>query len=421
MRTKVIALAVCALVAAAAPASGAENREFIATANGTALKLTITEPGGEPQGVTVGASSALVQSSATKDCAGTACASSAAAVEPFGETADVVAKKTTKKDSAEGFVVPEGFEPILSGALGTATVTANPAPSPKADAEATAGSLEVNVLKTLLDPVQKELDGAVDQITDGLEPILGPVESGDPTGLTTEVRKLVDALIPALADNPVAVAEVGASGATAADSGKTGVTTATAVAEGADVKLAPVPTLAPNGVFHVKVGDATATVTSDGEKATKSSKGSIVKLFVVDLSTAKAGDYREVDVATDQPEQCFGQSPLVICIIAGGTAEEGEGPQAGATAAAVRIRAFADADDPGANNPLRGLTLAVAEAVAGVNAAIDEPAVTVLERPEPEPDPEERELPSTGGGLIPLGLAVLGTGAFFVARLRRRD
>lgn len=425
MKTKLIALAICGLLVAATPSSAAVEREFIATADGTALKLTITEPGGQPQGLTIGSSSVVVQSSPSDGCAGTACASSAAAVEPFGETAEVVAKNNAEKDSAEGFTAPAGLEPILSGALGTATVTAEPAPSPRAGAQATAGTLKVNVVKTLLDPIADELDGAVDEITNGLEPILGPVENGDPTGLTTEVRKLLDALIPALADNPLAVVEVGASTAEASDSVKQGLTTATATAEGADIQLAPVDLIAPDGLFRIKVGDSTATVQSDGTKATKSSKGSIVKLFVVDLSTAKVGDYQEVDIATDQAEQCFGESPLVLCIIAGGTAEDGKGATAAATGAAVRITAFADADKPDADNPLPGLTLAVAEATAGVNVAVEQSQVIPDVIADPGRDPKRNtntpELPSTGGGFALVGLGVLSTGAFVAARLRRRD
>lgn len=420
MKTRFVALAVCSLMLAAAPLSAAEDRAFVATADGTALKLTVTPPGGEAQGLTIGASSALVQSSASEACEATACATSATAVEPFGATASVAAKNSNQADTAEGFTAPAELEPILSGALGVASVSASPAPSPKAAGEATAGHLEVNVLNTALTPIKDDLDGAVDQIVEGLQPILDPAKEGDPTGLTTEVENLIDALVPALADNPLAMIEVGTSTAAASDAAKKGLTSATATAAGADIKLAPVDVIAPNGLFHIQAGDATATVESDGTKATKSSKGSILKLFILDLSTPKVGDYQEVDVATDQPEQCVGESPLVLCIIAGGTAEDGEGAEGAATAAAVRIRAFADADDPANGNPLPGLTLALAEATAGVNVQlddIDEPVTPPADDPD---NPDQPELPSTGGGFGLLGVAVLGTGAYAVTRIRRR-
>ena len=422
MRTTFVVLAVCTLLGATAPISAAEDREFIATADGTALKLTITEPGGEPQGLTIGSSSALVQSSPSDACAGTACASSAAAIEPFGETATVVAKKTVQKDSAEGFTAPAEFEPVLDGALGTATVTANPAPAPRANGTATAGSLEVNVLDTLLDQgeIGQQLDGAVDELTESLTPVLDPLQENDPSGVLTEVEALIKELIAALDNNPLAVVEVGASTAEAQDFPKKDLTVATATADGAEIQLAPVDVLAPEGLFKIVVGESSATVQSDGTKATKSSKGSIVKLLIADLSTPKDGDYQEVDVATDQPEQCFGESPLLMCVIVGGTAESGEGAEAAATGAAVRIKAFADADDPGANNPLPGLTLAVAEATAGVNVAVEDATderPDVIERDDPTSDPE---LPSTGGGLGLIGFAILGTGVFAVTRLRRR-
>lgn len=415
MKAHLVAVAVSMVVAAAVPAQAAQ-RTFVGTAAATALKLTVTEPGGEPQGITFGASTALVQSSPSAECDGTACATSAAAVEPFGETARVVAASKPRTDSAEGFAVPEELAPILSGALGTATVSAEPAPGPVATAGATAGELQVHVAQSLIGPIQDDLDDAVEEVVDGLEPILGPVQGGDPTGLTDQVETLLRDLADALADNPLTVVRVGASTADAQDAPGTGLTSATAVAEGAVIELAPVDSVAADGLFRIEAGASTATVSTDGTKITKSSKGSVVKVSVADLTTPAPDDYQAVDVATDQPEQCFGESPLLLCIIIGGTAEEASAGGAAATAAAVRIRAFADADAPDADNPLPGVTLAVAESVAGVNAGR---TAVISDPPDPSADPDSPELPSTGGGLGALGLAVLGAGALTLRALRR--
>lgn len=410
MKLRGLALLMCTLLIAAAPAH-ADEHSFIATAEGTALKLTITPPDGEPQGLTFGASTALVQSESSEACEGTACASGAAAVEPFGETAQVTVTQEADSASAEGFVVPEPLEPILAGALGVATAEAAPAPAPTAQGTATSGEIEINLARSLLEPLSEDLDGAVDEIVDGLEPLLDPVQENDPSGLTEQVETLIRDLVPALADQPLTTVRIGASTAAADDSpeGSEGITTARATAEGAVIELAPVPTVAADGLFRVVVGEATALAQTDQTTGTSSSKGSIVRLFVADLTTVEPDDYQEVDIATDQPETCVGESPLLLCIIAGGTADEVGGADAVAVAAAVRIQAFADADTPDSDNPLPGITLAVAEAVASVGA--EGPAA---------PNPEEPTLPSTGGGMALVGFIVLGAGAVTAERLRRR-
>ena len=410
MKLRMLALVICTLLVAAVPAQ-ADEHTFIGSSEGTALKLTITPPGGEPQGLTFGASGALVQSESSEECKGTACATSAAAVEPFGQTASVSVTQRPDSASAEGFVVPEQLAPILSGALGTATAQAAPAPAPVADGTATSGAVEINLVNSVLEPLAEDLDGAVDQIVDGLQPLLDPLQENDPSGLTEQVETLIRDLVPALADQPLTTVRIGASTAHADDSvkGSDGVTSARATAEGAVIELAPVPTVAVNGLFRVVVGEATAVAQTDQTTGTTSSKGSIVRLFVADLTTVEPDDYQEVDIATDQPETCVGESPLLLCIIAGGTADEVDGADATAVAAAVRIRAFADADAPDSGNPLPGVTLAVAEAVAAVSAA--GPAA---------PSPDEPTLPSTGGGMALVGFIVLGAGAATAGRLRRR-
>lgn len=409
MTLRRIAMVMAVLLTAAIPAQASEHT-FIGTAEATALKLTITPPDGDPQGLTFGASTATVQSSAGDGCDGVACASGSAAVEPFGETAQVTVSNRSRAESAEGFVVPEPLEPLLSGALGIGAAEATP--DPFAQGTATAGTIEVNVVSSLLEPIQEDLDGAVDQIVDGLQPILDPLQEGDPTGLTEQVETLVRDLVPALANNPLTRVRIGASSSTAHDSaeGTEGLTIASATAEGAVIEVAPVPTVAADGLFRVQVGAATATAQTDQTTGATSSQGSIARLFVADLTTPEPDDYQEVNIASDQPEECFGESPLMLCIIAGGTATVEDGAEAAAVAAGVRIRLLADADDPDADNPFPGLTLAVAEAIAGVNA----------EGPAAPPEEEEPTLPSTGGGLGALGLGLMVAGGVAVAALRRR-
>lgn len=427
MRSRVIALALCATVVMAVPA-GASEHTFAGTAEATALKLTITPPGEEPQGLTFGASTATVQSSPSEACDGVACATGAAAVEPLGETAQVAITTGQEEETAQAFTVPPELEPLLSGALGTGTAAAD-AEAPSATGSATAGELQVHVAQTLVGPIRDELGPQLDEVTneisDSLQPVLEPLEDAPTADLVSGVRTLLEDLLNGLADLPIASVEIGQSTATAADSpkGDPGVTTATATAQGAAIELIPTPTVAPEGLFQIEVGDATASAQTDGTTGTTSSKGSVVKLRirdprVVDPSAEDA--YQTVDVATDRPEECFGQSPLLMCIIIGGTAESGEGPEAGAVAAGVRIRVLADAepDDAAADqNPLPGLTLAVAEAIAGVNAQLPE-------APQPQPAPDEPEeqpvLPSTGGGLGALGAAILAAGGLLSLRLRRR-
>jgi hypothetical protein len=411
MTLRIIAILVSTLLLIAAPAQAATDHSFIGTAEATALKLSITPPGGEAQGLTFGATGALVQSESSDDCEGIACATGAAAVEPFGETVQVVVTKKPQAANAEAFALPEELAPILTGALGVASATATPAPVPTADGVATAGELEINLVRTLLEPLEENLDGAVNQIVDGLQPLLDPLQENDPSGLTEQVETLIRDLVPALADQPLTTVRIGASSAGAADSptDADGITSARATAEGAVIELAPVPTVAVNGLFRVVVGEATAVAQTDQTTGTTSSKGSIVRLFVADLTTVEPDDYQEVDIATDQPETCVGESPLLLCIIAGGTADDVDGADATAVASAVRIRAFADADAADAGNPLPGVTLSVAEAVAAVSAQAPE-----------APPADAPTLPSTGGGMALLGLAVLGAGAAAANGLRRR-
>lgn len=409
MAMRSVALLVCTFLLAAVPAQ-ADEHSFIATADTTALKLTVTPPDGEPQGITFGANEATVQSEVSEVCEGIACARSAAAVEPFGETVKVAVTKRADSASAQAFALPDELSPVLTGALGTATAAATPEPSPTAQGTATAGELEVNLVRSLLEPLAEDLDGAVDEIVDGLQPLLDPLQENDPSGLTEQVETLITDLVPALADQPLTTVRLGGSSAAADDSaeGDDGITAASATAEGAVIELAPVPTVAARGLFRVVVGEATVLAQTDQTTATTSSKGSIVRLFVADLTTPEPDDYQEVDIATDQPETCVGESPLLLCIIAGGTADEVDGPDATALAAAVRIRAFSDADTADAGNPLPGLTLAVAEARADVSAQA------------PAPPSDEPTLPSTGGGLALAGLLVLGAGAAAARGLRRR-
>lgn len=408
MRLRSAALFVCMLLLAAAPAH-ADAHSLIGTAEATALKLTITPPDGEPQGLTFGASGATVQSDSSEACKGTACAVGAAAVEPFGQTARVSVTDKADSATAEGFRAPEQLQPILSGTLGMGKAAASPPPAPMAQGLATAGALEINLVNSLLEPLGEDLDGAVDQLVDGLQPLLDPLQENDPSGLTEQVETLVRDLVPALVDQPLTTLRMGASTSQADDSAKgtEDLTRARATADGAVIELAPVPSVATDGLFRVIVGEATAVAQTDQTTGTASSKGSVVRLLVADLTTPEADDYQEVDVATDQPETCVGQSPLLLCIIAGGTADEVDGADATAVAAAVRIQAFADADAPDSDNPLPGITVAAAEAIATVSAAGPTP-------------PDEPTLPSTGGGMALVGFLILGAGTATAARLRRR-
>ncbi|HVM20493.1 MAG TPA: hypothetical protein VM307_11075, partial [Egibacteraceae bacterium] len=69
MKSWFVAFAVLTLVLSAVPAA-ADEHEFVGAAEGTALKLTITPPGDEPQGLTFGLSSVVVQSSPSEECEG---------------------------------------------------------------------------------------------------------------------------------------------------------------------------------------------------------------------------------------------------------------------------------------------------------------------------------------------------------------
>lgn len=417
---------------AALPARADHN--YIGTADAVALQLTLTPPGGEPQGITIGSTKSIVTATPAPDqgCAGLVCASAAAAVEPFGETTNVVIKNPdgeAQQGSTTAFELPEPLQPLLTAEVGTATVKAVPPPGPSADADAQATNLNVTATQTIVAPLEEQVDEVAEQLAEELGTILEPLPD-ETDEVQQNVTNLLSNLVNAPADNPLATIELGTTATNATDSPKDqpdldGVTLASAEAAGATVKILPVALIAPDGLFRVVVGNAKATARTNQQTSSASADGAIARLFVADLTTA-AADYQEIPIQTGQPEQCGGQSPIIVCVTAGGGSTVKDDPKtagvsAGAEAAAVKITAFADADD--AENPLPGLTLALAAASAGVNSAPPgtDPGTDPADPADPtDPADPADPLPSTGGGWMIPGIAMLAAGSIAARGLRRR-
>lgn len=400
---RIVLIAAAVLVALAVPASA--NHTYTGQATATALKLTVTPPGAEEQGLTIGFTEAKVQSAAVEGgCEGDArvCAAAAAALEPFGTTVQTRAPGDPGPKSSTAFALPAPLNQILGVQVAPATAESQLEPVEKGTAAAGVSTVEVTLTETLGQQVP-QIEQGLKQVNDTLSPIL----TQDPTGqVGPRVKGVLDALIENLGAAPLARITAGPTSSTASDAD--GVTTAVAQSNGGIITLVPTPEslpTAPDGLAIIEVGAARATATTDQLKGTASFDPAVVRVRVFDPTVE--GGYREVEVATNQPKTCVGQAPVVACIGAGSGMTEETGAAAAAEAQGVTVELF--------EAPLPKVTLQLATAAAGVNAAPPPP-------PPPPVQPAD-DLPRTGGGGPGLTLPALALGSIGLvglATVRRR-
>lgn len=408
MRTRT-GLAAAALMLLAVPQPSGAAHTYTGVASATGLELTVTPPEGEPQGLTIGFTQSAVQSGPTEEgCEGdaVACASAAAALEPFGTTVTATSPGDEGPKASTAFTLPEGLAPLLLADVAGATAGARHVPGDSAGrADAGVSTIDVTVTQTLVESVPPIQD-ALDAVNENL----GPIFEQDPTGTIGPILSgALDQIATNLGSGPVARVSAGPSSSNVTD--LEGRTSATARANGAVVTLLPPPddalAVAPLGLVTIEVGAASATATTDQTTATGSFDPAIVRVRVFDPSQESM--YREVAVATGQERTCVGTAPLVACIGAGSGTTTAQGAAASAAAQGVTVELLAA--------PLPTVRLQLAAATAGVNAAPPAPSPS----PTPPPVVGSETLPRTGGSLAVPTLAILtaaaGTGA--LARRRR--
>lgn len=408
--TIAVAAAALLLLLMAAPVGAAHT--YVGFSTGTALEFTITPPDSDPTGLVVGFSDAAVQSGPSEDgCTqGNACAEGAGELL-FGDSATATAPGDPGPHEVTAFELPEALDDILIADIGIGRAQASSGADTSAHGEGGAATLSITVTETVLgsdagEPIE-------DTLQDLSDTLLGPLEDNETTEqLGEQVKGLFDLLIENLANAPLADIAVGASSAEADD--VSGITTASAEAQGAQVLVAPFPNPLPGvpALVIIDVGAASVSVSSDQFDATADADPAIVRLRVFDPAQALEtpdDPYQEVEVALGEEETCAGASPLIVCIAPSAESTEITGSGATAIATAVGVSLFED--------PLPTVRLRLAETEAGVNSAPPPAEPTAPPAPsDPTPQPD---LPRTGGGMALPALALLGLGGAGWFGLRR--
>lgn len=416
-------LALLLLVVAALPAAGQTGQaggSFSAQASSSGLELRL----GGQDAIVVGRTDARLASGPAPGCSdGALACASALGLVGAGESA------TAQRPGNLGpnTVAPQGtvgtpLEQALDLGVGAATARVTEPPRPLAAADAQATSIDVTLTQSLFSqapPLQEAVDGALD----GLGMVLDPVGEQDPSGVVNRIDATLEDLLGDLASAPIANIEVGPALSQAINT-ETG-TAATSTAAGVRLVLAPTPQnlpLAPEGLVILEVGSSSASASTDERTGLASFSPAIARVRFFDPTT---GAYDpDVVLATGEGRQCLsdaGAPPeltdnLNLCVTAGGGNTTQQGPAAAARASGISIEAMAGG--------MELLTLNLADATAGVNAAAAAAPVAQVASPvpSPAPSPTRPPLPRTGGGAstAPLAVVLLGSGALLGASLLRR-
>jgi hypothetical protein len=381
--------------------------QFIGSAEAVGLELTL-----QGDGLIFGKTEATVQSGAVEEGFGcpegqVACSLAGGAI-PFSEEITAHAPGNEGPNADEAGAIPEGPDQLLSGTF--APVEAEASEAPAASADALSGELGITATQTLAEETEGQLQDGLREFSDE---VLGPIAEGDDSGTFDRVKESFDLIIDNLDQAPLVTVALGPSAA-AAD-GTEGVS-ASAAAEGARIVVAPLPEAVEGfpleGLAVVEVGSASANASTDGESGEADFDPAIARISLLDPTD---GSIDEIEIATDEPQTCLPgleDTPLRICITAGGGDVTQDGPAAAAVASGVRIEALTE--DPDADPVEPVAVLALADAVAGVNSADPEPEP---EPPAPEPEPD---LPRTGPAFMLPAVLLLGIGSASLFAIRRR-
>jgi len=410
-------LAMLLLAVAALPAAGQSAQgTFSAAAASSGAELQL----GGQDAIVVGRTDVRLASGPAPGCpdGALACASGLGLVGA-GESA------TARRPGNLGpnTVAPQGtvgtpLAQALDLAVGAATARVTEPPSPLSAADAQAASIDVTLTQSLFagaPPLQEAVNGALD----GLGMVLGPIGEQDPSGVVNRIDATLEELLGDLAAAPIASIELGPTTSQAIHT-ETG-TAATSTTAGVRLVLAPTPQnlpLAPEGLVILDVGSASATASTDERAGSASFSPAIARLRFFDPTT---GTYDpDIVIESGEGRQCLsdGGAPpeltdnLNLCVTAGGGDTRQEGAAAASRASGVSIEAFAGG--------MELLTLNLADATAGVNAAAAQ--VAQVPSPQPSPSPTRAPLPRTGPSAptTPIAVVLLLSGALLGAGLLRR-
>lgn len=411
-------LGIAALGAAAAsmvmvPGASAQESSYAASATGRALALNVG-----PAGLTLGQTSSVIDSTALAQADGAGVANP---LSPVGvTTAKVQGADATAGSTEETCEGDFPANPLIAAGLAcSSSIASITGGVPSAASTAKVGSLEANpinpLLGTPLGALLGEVEAGIDQVFEGLgpvlEPTLGAIDDNTGLGLEDTLGSLIDELF---AGTPLLGIDLGesSSSTTVAD----GKVISACTANGAEIRLLDPPDvdgLPPTPpVVRIVIGEAATTVTAD--TATGLAEGvsspSIATVYVPSSKLLKdglaigPGTTQEIDLGP------LGKQTIAVAGPSEGKTDDG---QTIARASGVRIHLLDDSE--GANAFQGGIELALADctSVAGATVALPgNPTTTTTQPPL---------LPRTGSeGPNPLALAsVVGFAGLGFALLRR--
>lgn len=424
-----IAPVVVVLLFSAATAAYADHA-YTATARAVGLTLRMQD-----QGLTAALTDAKVQSGPVRGegCADNtyACATAAGLAEPLGKTAHASAPGNQGSKTAPATnLTPTGTTLLgraITAQIGQSTAVATPPADTKAKGTAGQSIVSLNLGQQIpaAQTVQQRIRTEVPAIVDGLSAIA----ENDPSGAT---RRIADGL-GLIAQNPAAqpLVKITTGPALSESTDLEDKTTATAIANGAEVVIGPaalagVPVgktalsgATPEGFIVLRVSKSMATATTDQ----KTGKADFTPPEVTVASLADVG-LDKVNIAPGQSNCFAANTPFETCVTVSSGAKRVEGAAAAATVGGVEISALRTQGKSAVN-----LRLGVVD--AGVNAAGRKVSASSPEESTPDPEPSApapepaqrpaRVLPKTGSANLAVpGLMLLGASGITLALLRRR-
>lgn len=403
---------IAALAAAAAsvlviPGAGAQQAEYSASSDGVGLELSLFG-----QGLTAGQAHSEVTSGPTAKADGAGLANplspvgaTSAAVE--GDGTDGSADETCESDPLPA--VP-GLGIALACSSSLATVAGG---NPSSASSGRVAGVEADpigaVLDTPLSQVVPPVQDGLDQLLDGLAPVLGPV--GDASGIDVQ-DTLGDLLDQLLGGAPLATVTLGPT--TTSTSFADGTVTAECRASGGRIDVLDPPAVAgavdlPPAISII-VGDASTKVSADtaGGKATPEVNPSLVTVVVpalgIDQPVALG---QSLEIPLPEP---IGSSVISVAAGETGTTEDGA---TFARSSAVRL------DLLNGEALMGGIELALADCLStGIAGTVAQPTTTTTTAAPPQ---APGALPRTGtDGPDPLALAAaVGFAGLGLTLLRR--
>ena len=399
----IAALAAAATSVLVIPGAGAQQVDYAASSDGVGLELSLFG-----QGLTAGKSHSELTSAPAAAADGAGIANPLA---PAGVTTATVEGDGTNgsaDETCESDALPEipGLGIALACSSALATVAGG---TPSSSSTARVAGLEANpvgaILDTPLADVVAPVDDGLDQLLDGLSPVLGPVSEGTGLALEDTINDLLDRLLEGA---PLATITLGPTQASTSVQGGNVVSECAASGGRIDV-LDPPPVV--GGVdlppaISVIVGSAATSVTADlatGE-GTPEVDPAIVTVVVPSLGINQpVGPGDNIEIPLPAP---LGTSTISVAGGSTGTTEDGG---TFARASAVRIHLLDSEELMG------GIELALADCLSVAGANVTQPPPTTSTTAPPGP------LPRTGSdGPNPLALAAaVGFAALGLTLLRR--